>query len=468
MKAISLHWLFLSVFALSFSVLGCKKNGDTDPKPPTKVHKPTLTTASITNINITTASTGGSVSDDGGAPVTARGVVWSTSTNPTIALSTKTSNGTGTGTFTSNLTELIPGTTYYVRAYATNIAGTAYGNEVIFQTAGPFLQLDNIIKNKMGQYNIPGISLAIVKNEKLVYLQSYGFADKEANQVASNNNLYRIASISKPLTAIAILKLVQDGHLTLDQKIFGLGGILGNDYGTPPSGSNKDAITVRHMLDHKSGWTNSPNDLMFTNISSTQTQLITELLTKRPLTYIPGTTYYYLNIGYCVLGRVIEKVTKKTYEDYVKSILSPLSITEMKVGGNTLSDRFPGEVKYYQNEFSPYNMNVKRMDAHGGWIASAKDLARFIVRIDQSNAVPDIIPSALLNQFYFGYTNWAHYGSLPGTSSILNRLNDQFSFVVLANTRTESNPNLILNDLNAAVSEQIIKRTSWPTYDLFQ
>jgi uncharacterized protein (TIGR02145 family) len=94
---------------------------------------PTVTTTAITAITQTNATSGGNVTSDGGAPVTARGVCWSTSPNPTIANS-KTTNGTGTGSFTSSLTGLTANTPYYVRAYATNSAGTAYGNEVTFTT----------------------------------------------------------------------------------------------------------------------------------------------------------------------------------------------------------------------------------------------------------------------------------------------------------------------------------------------
>ncbi len=92
---------------------------------------PTVTTTSISNITDTTADSGGNVTDDGGVTVIARGVCWSTSQNPTTADS-KTTNGTGTGIFTSEITGLSPGTTYYVRAYATNEAGTGYGSEVEF------------------------------------------------------------------------------------------------------------------------------------------------------------------------------------------------------------------------------------------------------------------------------------------------------------------------------------------------
>ena len=97
---------------------------------------PTVTTSPVTNITETTALSGGYISTDGGAAVTARGVCWSTSTNPTPA-GDKTEDGTGTGSFTSNVTELLNGTTYYLRAYATNSIGTGYGMERIFITPIP-------------------------------------------------------------------------------------------------------------------------------------------------------------------------------------------------------------------------------------------------------------------------------------------------------------------------------------------
>lgn len=96
---------------------------------------PTVTTTALGLITGTTATSGGNVTNDGGATISARGVVWSTSPNPTIALPTKTVNGTGTGSFVSNLTGLTINTTYYVRAYATNSVGTAYGQQLTFTSA---------------------------------------------------------------------------------------------------------------------------------------------------------------------------------------------------------------------------------------------------------------------------------------------------------------------------------------------
>ncbi|OGX80787.1 beta strand repeat-containing protein [Hymenobacter coccineus] len=97
------------------------------------VYPATLGTAAITDLASTTATTGGTVADDGGSPVIARGVVWAKTANPTLSAS-KTSDGTGTGAFTSALTGLLPGTTYFVRAYATNGTSTAYGDELAFTT----------------------------------------------------------------------------------------------------------------------------------------------------------------------------------------------------------------------------------------------------------------------------------------------------------------------------------------------
>ena len=108
--------------------------------------KPTVTTDSVRDITAQTATCGGEVTDEGGVSVTARGVCWSTSPNPTVS-DNHTTDGTGLGSFTSNITNLMPGTTYYVRAYATNNAGTAYGNAVMHFTtmALPVVRTDSTV-----------------------------------------------------------------------------------------------------------------------------------------------------------------------------------------------------------------------------------------------------------------------------------------------------------------------------------
>ena len=108
----------------------------------TVISLPTISTTVISSIAFTTANSGGTITNDGGSNISVRGICWGTSTNPTIALTTKTNNGSGTGAFLSNITGLIVNTTYYVRAYATNSAGTAYGNEVSFTTANALTDID--------------------------------------------------------------------------------------------------------------------------------------------------------------------------------------------------------------------------------------------------------------------------------------------------------------------------------------
>jgi hypothetical protein len=129
----------LILLGLAVAAAGCDKQDPTAPAdqppeaPPAAAVKPTVATAPVTGTTVTTAISGGQVTADGGAPVTARGVVWSATPDPTIS-DNRTADGTGTGPFVSAMSGLAPGGTYYVRAYATNSAGTAYGDEISFAT----------------------------------------------------------------------------------------------------------------------------------------------------------------------------------------------------------------------------------------------------------------------------------------------------------------------------------------------
>lgn len=121
----SFKYLFVLVIALTITVVSCKKE--------TIKVVPNITTSDLSEITSSSATSGGEIPSDGGSAVTARGVCWSKSQNPTIA-DNKTSDGTGSGSFMSTITGLTSGTTYYVKAYATNSIGTAYGNQVTTTT----------------------------------------------------------------------------------------------------------------------------------------------------------------------------------------------------------------------------------------------------------------------------------------------------------------------------------------------
>ena len=132
--------LFAFVSNAQRTMFGSQNNyvaptSSTPPSTPPILSAPVIVTTAVTAITLTTATSGGTITSDGGSAITASGLVWGTSTNPTIALTTITNDGTSFGTFTSSMNGLCEGGTYYVRAYATNSIGTSYGSNITFTTS---------------------------------------------------------------------------------------------------------------------------------------------------------------------------------------------------------------------------------------------------------------------------------------------------------------------------------------------
>jgi D-alanyl-D-alanine carboxypeptidase len=337
----------------------------------------------------------------------------------------------------------------------------------------------------MSQYNIPGMAIAITLNDQLVYVNSYGQASVENNQPVTNQSLFRISSLSKQITSAAIMRLLDQGKLSLNSTVFGNGSILGNTYGTQPYGPGVTNITVGELLHHtEGGWTDDGTDAFGQNFSYTIPQLMTWQLNNVPLLdTIPGRSYHYSQFGYTVLGRIIEKITGLSYTQAVQSlVLQPSGISDMQIAGNTLADRLPNEVEYYgQNNEDPYYIPVARMDAANGWVASATDLARFLVHVDgQSNLT--IISSNAFNAMTTGsYANpkygcgWElnqynifHHGNWPGTGSsqAITTQDGNFNYVILANMgSTDPNFSANMDNIFWNAANNI---STWPGYDLFQ
>src|ERR1700729_311506 len=165
------------------------------------------------------------------------------------------------------------------------------------------------------QFSVPATSIAISRNGQFVYDQSVGMADRQHLTQVQQDSLFRIASVTKPITSVTIFSLIEQGKLNLTDKVFGPSGILGIKYGKPPYKPYITDITVDHLLTHTAGgWPNDSTDPMMQNDGWDQTNLITETIANLPLTNPPGTHWAYSNFGYCILGRVIEQVTGQTYE----------------------------------------------------------------------------------------------------------------------------------------------------------
>jgi CubicO group peptidase (beta-lactamase class C family) len=305
----------------------------------------------------------------------------------------------------------------------------------------------------MQSYAVPAFSVAVGHAGRIIYQDAFGVADREKNEPATPMHLFRIASVSKPITSTAIFSLLEQGRLHLGDRIFGPGGVLGTDFGAPPYRPQVDQITLEHLLTHTGGgWSNNRDDPMFTHPAMNHAQLIEWVLHNRSLDHPPGQSYAYSNFGYCVLGRVIEKLSRQSYAAFVEeAVLKRCGVSDMAIAGNTLAERQRGEVKYYgQNREDPYGMNVTRMDSHGGWIARPADLVQFAMHVSGFPAPPNILKPDTIRTMTTassanaGYAkgwsvnkanNWYHNGSLPGTATIMVRTHSGFCWAAFINTQ---------------------------------
>lgn len=261
--------------------------------------------------------------------------------------------------------------------------------------AGPGLEpFDDLVIAMMNRHGVPGGALAIAKDGKLVYAKGFGYADLAGPEV-DPETLFLLASVSKPITAAAILKLIEEGKLRLDDRIFDFLKHI-----PPPRGSRTDPrlakITIRQALNHTGGWDRNVSGdpancapliskRLGVPMPPTPEQFISFMMSV-PLDFDPGTKTQYSNVGYILLGEVIEKVTGQSYESYVqKNVLAPMGIKKagLHAGGVKY---LPGEAKRYlvgnHNALPPLQQPM--LKAAGGWSLSAVDMVRFLTAMDGS------------------------------------------------------------------------------------
>lgn len=333
---------------------------------------------------------------------------------------------------------------------------------------------DEFILALMTRYDLEGGAVAVSRNGTLILSRGYGYADVSLKQPVQPGALFRIASVSKPITAVAVLKLVEEGKLKLEDHAFQL---LGLGYGTDPGIRE---ITIRHLLTHSAGWDRGATfDPMFHFGKASPEEIIRQML-KRPLVFTPGKRHSYSNFGYCVLGRVIEQVSKRSYEDYVKEeILKPMGIESMRIGRRTGDTE--GEVRYYGN--GAYDLLPDVMDAHGGWIASATDLVRFADVVQgragtkgflQPETVAMMIarPDPPLGRdskrwYALGWSvvsvhggfNITHTGAMPGTVAILVSTRQNYTWAAVFNRMPAALPTFLV-DLDKGL--WVACKKAWP------
>ncbi|MEZ4687711.1 MAG: serine hydrolase domain-containing protein [Bacteroidia bacterium] len=279
---------------------------------------------------------------------------------------------------------------------------------------------DQAMTQFMSNYDIPSATFAMAKDGKLVYMRAFGHADTAQTEPTQPYHMFRIASLSKPITSIAIMKLIEDGEMGLAEKVFGPVGIMKNNSyfnNANITDSRIENITIQHLLEHSAGWDRDVDCLPFPNppyawdinhcdpigfpLHVTQAlgesnpvsrRALIRFMLEKGLDFAPGTKYKYSNMGYLLLGLVIEEKTGMSYEAYVKQhVLDPIGACDMHIG-KKLACRREARREYVGNGYTACRntavlvktcpeyggWSLEAMDAHGGWIATARDLVRLI------------------------------------------------------------------------------------------
>ncbi|TVP98048.1 MAG: hypothetical protein EA359_18795 [Balneolaceae bacterium] len=374
--------------------------------------------------------------------------------------------------------------------------------------------VDSLITDMIERYDLPGAAVGITRNERLVLLRGYGYADRDAGEIMTADHRFRIASLSKPVAAVAILELADRGLLDLDQPVFELLNHLQPLPGAIPD-SRLDDILVKHLIQHTGGWDRDVSgDWTWTpHVRTIATDLnipgppnqeeIIRWSMGRQLNYDPGSKYAYSNLGYVLLARIVENVTGQTFEDFVRNeILIPAGAERMVIGNTFFEDRLEGEVRYHdtptmlsvypgrgQVEAAYGGFSLPMRDGQGGWVSSPADYLRFLHAVDGrpnrhdvvGSSVPEWITTRPTGPAFDGTTTWytgfsvrsqsgdyfwSHSGGLPGTRTIVIHRPDGVSYVIFLNASGSGN---IASEVSQILGAPLnsIPASEWPNHDLF-
>ena len=365
--------------------------------------------------------------------------------------------------------------------------------------------IERQVNRFLNKWELKGASLAIIKDEKLVYAEGFGEADFNGRPVLPGN-LFRVASVSKLITAIAIMDLVEKGRLSLSDKVFGPGAIIDNQYFQKVRDKKLYNITIRELLAHSGGWSQRYGDPAFNSISIAQKvgdtppanmETYFKYVAGRRLSFPPGTQFSYSNMGYMFLGEVISTVTGKSYEDFVREeVLIPNGILDMHIGHSARSEKCPNEVDYFEQRGSreiydykgsgtlvpkSYGGNpIELLGAAGGWICSSVELARLMVLIDGHPEIKDILSQETIHKMTDStyakgplgwlvttdYGNWVRTGSMAGSVAMLKRQSNGMSWVFLSNTSSWKGSKFTY-EINRLIQRINHRVKQWPEQDLF-
>lgn len=242
--------------------------------------------------------------------------------------------------------------------------------------------IDEFVKDTMTKRKIPGLSLAVIKDGKLVRAKGYGFANLELQVPATKDTVYEIGSISKQMASEAVMLLVEDGKLTLDDSI--------NKYLPPNAPITWQIITVRDLLNHTSGLKDWTEIKEFSYRREYTAEEFIELVKPFPLLFEPKNDWRYSNTNLPLIGVVVEKASGKPFEDFVNErIIKPFSFPTIrfKHQEDVVPDRATGYVLQNDVWKNGEPLRPKIIAPSGGVLASAVDLARWWEAVLQGRVV---------------------------------------------------------------------------------
>jgi CubicO group peptidase (beta-lactamase class C family) len=366
-----------------------------------------------------------------------------------------------------------------------------------------FYPIDNEMNNLLSRWNIKGAAVGIAKDGKIVYAKGYGYADHQNKVKVQPDHLFRLASVSKLITATAIFRLIEQGKVSLDSPVFGKNGILNDSiFNKQIKDKRVEDITIRHLLNHTAGWTQTRNidvvwlpDYKLDNFLPGPFNLKTKLIAytiNRGLGIQPGSKSTYSNVGYVILGDVIERVAGTNYYDFVReNIFQPCKISDIFPGRSFMEERYADETLYYDmfgarmrtSVFGeegilvpgPYgSANIELLGPGGGWVGSVRELLKLCLAIDGFDDAPDILSKESIEEMtmkspgilpigWAGVSEdrWWRTGTLSGTSALMVRKNDGISYVVLINTST-SMRSQFTSELYKVMERGLAQVNSWP------
>ncbi len=312
-------------------------------------------------------------------------------------------------------------------------------------------EFDQLIYDFKETFSIPGVSFAISKTatSEIVYKSGIGHSDETTLLRTRPNHLFRLGSVSKQFTSIATMKLIQQGKLTIESKIFGSQGILKDEY-TDISAMAAN-VTLRQLLDHTTGWESNPDPMFTTSFKGQTLRERIQYVVKSPQA-VPGTKFSYFNMGYGILDKVIEKASGKKYEVFLKEVLAEAGITDIHVGKDRAGRRANEVVYYSQNGYNGYANEMDMIAAAGGIIASTEQLLKLQYYIDGKANIPDILTPEIRNlmltksgsnTYALGWRmnhrlfpdSWYHGGNIAGTAAFWV-MGPEYNTVILCNSRS--------------------------------